>query len=481
MIGKPPKITYEGIGYNAKAPISSDAVKANSASSDVDSDPDAFDAFDDISFNADLPSPPSHPYAIAKPNGSRKSQSSANTFSDYDDLEDFGGRFESRTTLDYTMRRRSTTDGSDGASTSVQGQQDGGRTTKKKSSKGFLRIWKGLPNHTNAPPVPSVEAALHKQQRSQNRSASSPSKQQGGKLKTLKSIGSLRAKSAAQSAQSAPPPLPPKSSEISPTLPQQDFSTSISLGLEEFGMSARPATPSRLPTEPIGRTIFPSQSMSSVLGHEVKLTRQNTSGGPSRSSLTRAGGRRSISFTASTASPSAFSRPPSSYSGHSHAVSCLTPPGSAGSAATTVAEGLTPKKAGESYQMALGNALIAASHAESARGTHTDLLQILNHEQRPWGFSYARYPHRVRVWYGDHDERIASQAVRWMESAMGTDRCRVTAVHGADHGLMYRTSTVVDVLEFVLGAWTGGEVREKEQKRNADRTYELSSDPFKSL
>ena len=139
--------------------------------------------------------------------------------------------------------------------------------------------------------------------------------------------------------------------------------------------------------------------------------------------------------------------------------------------------GSPSKKTGESYQVALGNALIAASHAESSRGTHADLLRILNHKQRPWGFSYARYPHRVRVWYGDRDERIASQAVRWMESAMGTNRCRVTVVHGADHGLMYRTNTVVDVLEFVLEAWSAGE---NEQKSD-NSCYGLSSDPFRSL
>jgi hypothetical protein len=103
--------------------------------------------------------------------------------------------------------------------------------------------------------------------------------------------------------------------------------------------------------------------------------------------------------------------------------------------------------------MALGNALIAASHAESAKGTHSDLLQILNHENHSWGFSYASYPHQVRVWYGDKDEKIAENAVRWMERTMGPDRCSVKVVKGADHGLMYRSSAVVDVLEWILSAW----------------------------
>ncbi|KAI5991616.1 hypothetical protein EDD15DRAFT_2510360 [Pisolithus albus] len=100
-----------------------------------------------------------------------------------------------------------------------------------------------------------------------------------------------------------------------------------------------------------------------------------------------------------------------------------------------------------------GNALIAASHAEASRGTHSDLLQILNHDNRPWGFSYTDYPHKMQVWYGDRDEKIAENAVRWMERAMGEDRCCVKVVKGADHALMYKSSVVVDVLECVREFW----------------------------
>ena len=117
--------------------------------------------------------------------------------------------------------------------------------------------------------------------------------------------------------------------------------------------------------------------------------------------------------------------------------------------------------ASSAYQAALGNALIAASHAEAhARGTHADLLAILNHAGSPWGFSYASYPHAVRVWYGDRDEKIAEHAVRWMEREMGgggkgggRGRCEVKVVKGADHGLMYRSSVVVEVMELMRDAW----------------------------
>jgi hypothetical protein len=120
----------------------------------------------------------------------------------------------------------------------------------------------------------------------------------------------------------------------------------------------------------------------------------------------------------------------------------------------------TPSTGPHNYQAALGNALIAASHAESSKGTHTDLLQILNHDNQPWGFSYAAYPHRVRVWYGDKDEKIAEHAVRWMERTMGHDRCSVRVVKGADHGLMYRSSVVIEVLECLMEVWRTSERQE---------------------
>jgi hypothetical protein len=113
------------------------------------------------------------------------------------------------------------------------------------------------------------------------------------------------------------------------------------------------------------------------------------------------------------------------------------------------------EKPNSEYQSALGNALIAASHAESSKGMHNDLLQILNHDNHPWGFSYSHYPHGVNVWYGDKDEKIAENAVRWMEKNMG-DKCSVKVVKGADHALMYKSSVVVEVLEQLMGYWQPG-------------------------
>lgn len=63
------------------------------------------------------------------------------------------------------------------------------------------------------------------------------------------------------------------------------------------------------------------------------------------------------------------------------------------------------------------------------------------------------------MWYGDKDERIAENAVRWMEHNMGDGQCSVKVVKGADHGLMYRSSVVVDVLEHLTTFWGDGKLR----------------------
>ncbi|KAF8528130.1 hypothetical protein BU17DRAFT_61438 [Hysterangium stoloniferum] len=102
---------------------------------------------------------------------------------------------------------------------------------------------------------------------------------------------------------------------------------------------------------------------------------------------------------------------------------------------------------------ALGNALLAASHAESAKGTHADLLVILNHSQKPWGFSYHDFPHSVKVWYGEKDEKIAEGAVRWLEKTMRPGTCDVSVVKGAGHTLLYNGGVVVEALEFLKESW----------------------------
>lgn len=345
MIGKPPTIAYEGIGYNAPRPQEPKRAASSSSNGNL---------------NVVYPS-----------NGEGRPRPSigSGTFSEYDDLGDFEGRFESRSTL--------------GA-----GQGNGTENVifvnKRKTSKGFLERLKGSP--TLPPSHPEEKHSS------------------GKKLKGLRSMGSLKGKTHV--------PLR-KSESSSPQLPPP-LRIEVGLGLEELNWANSFAAHA---TENMRERPSTTRSVSS---HEPTI---------------RSAGQRSISFTSG--------KP------------LVSMPGSP--SPSTVTTSFAPSNGPNNYQAALGNALLAASHAESAKGTHNDLLQILNHENHSWGFSYASYPHRVRVWYGDKDEKIAENAVRWMERTMGANRCSVKVVKGADHGLMYRSSVVVDVLEWVLAAWRTGE------------------------
>ncbi|TRM61469.1 hypothetical protein BD626DRAFT_501124 [Schizophyllum amplum] len=261
--------------------------------------------------------------------------------------------------------------------------------TKRKSSKGFLERFKG-------PSSPTTEEHA------------TPTKPGRKTLKALRSMGSLR--SGKSSSKKSNP-----SSPSSPKLPPPAFDTGLGLGIDDFKFSA-------------------NSSDSSSLRAEREDMVDGLSNHGSGTTNWRANGQRSISFS-STSPRDAYSMP-SSPAPSMHSSQFAAPP-----------------TAGTSFQVALGNALIAASHAESAKGTHNDLLQILNHDNLPWGFSYGAYPHRVKVWYGDRDEKIAENAVRWMEHTMGEDRCSVKVVKNADHGLMYKSSVVIEVLEHLLSCW----------------------------
>lgn len=351
MIGKPPTIAFEGIGYNAQP-------RAKPS-------PDRRTTSPHSHGNLDFVNP-------SNPEGRPRPSIGSSSFSEYDDLGDFDGRFESRSTL-----------GAPGSRPPPQSHHNGDNkmfVTKRKTSRGLLDLLKGSSHSPQSQP----EEKSH----------------QGGKrLKALRSMGSLKGRSSSK--KSAPP---------SPQLPPS-LQIEVGLGFDHLNWTR-------------------SNSQSSL--HErdpFSVTPPRFSGSEQ---YPRSDGRRSISFL----SPGAASSLPAS------------PSLSATDSAFTA--GIGP---GSAYQATLGNALIAASHSESARGTHNDLLQILNHENHPWGFSYTSYPHNVQIWYGDRDEKIAENAVRWMEHTMGEERCTVKVVKGADHGLMYRSSVVVEVLEQVLAFW----------------------------
>jgi len=299
--------------------------------------------------------------------------SGSSIFSEYDDLRDFEGRFESQSTV--------------GGLPSLpleKSQVAPDKTAKRKGSKSFLGKLKG--GHSQPP-----SSAPEKNPPSAPR-----------RLKALRSMSSLKGKGGGTSSRRSS--IATKPPHLSPQLPRAlNIDARLELGIENWT--------SRTPS-PVTRGTDSSPE-------------------PPPSSFKRVEGVRSISLGTTN------SRSPYPYYPPSPTIPSLP---------TTPT---TETHTGASYDASLANALIAASHAESAKGAHNDLLLILNHDRVPWGFSYHDYPHTVAVWYGEKDDRIAESAVRWLEQTMGQERCKVKVVKGADHGLMYNTTVVLDVFDKV--------------------------------
>ncbi|KAI0702488.1 hypothetical protein BC835DRAFT_1263873 [Cytidiella melzeri] len=396
MLGKPPSIAYQGIGFDVKT----SSLSPSSHQSPLPLSP--------MIGNGDAPlSPPVDDHE------GRSSESGG--FSDYDDLRDFDGRFESKSTLG----RRSTCSQRSRAISDSKGT----RTASRKPSKSFIgRLKSGVAQSPPQSPQPDP-----------------PQAGPGKRLKALRSMGSLKGRSSATSSSARKASTPPSSM---PWLPQA-VGSDTGLGLEDLGWP----TTTKVKSSTIGAATrsIKSEALSSL----------DLSVDP-HTSFPRSSGRRSVSFGASlTRASSRAAVPPLPPLPVLPATPLPSSPTPASPGAASLLPG-TPNTPGNSYQAALGNALIAASHAESSKGTHSDLVQILNHDRQPWGFSYANYPHNVRVWYGDRDERIAENAVRWMENTMGRDRCQVQVVKGADHALMFKSGVVVEVLEYMSEYWHQG-------------------------
>lgn len=373
MLGKPPTINYEGIGYSVQAPLSSSTAGRGSYP------PYKPGRTASIRGNTE---PMTEPMSPIEPRP--RPSIGDSIFSEYDDLRDFDGRFESQS----TVGPRST----ESSRPRYLSEMKPANETSRKSTKGFLGKLRGSSN--SQPPSPQFDKPAGPTRR----------------LKALRSMSSLKSK--ASSAPSTLTRVP--SLSITPKL-QLPKALSIEVGL---GFGEIKWNPSPVP---------------SPLKDSQPFDYSETTPSP----YSRAAENQTVSISAHKSSPMS-SLPPSPL-----LPSSVPPSPSSPSSSSTA----TSK--GGSYQAMLGNALIAASHAESAKGTHTDLVQILNHDRLPWGFSYSDYPHDVRVWYGDKDERIAESAVRWLERTMGPTRCHVNVVKGADHGLMYKSAVVIDVFEQV--------------------------------
>jgi hypothetical protein len=374
MIGKPPKIALEGIGYDARAPLSSEAYSNR---------PETPESGIFLS-----PVEEMRPRQSMTGSGrSRPSVGSGGTFSDYDDLHDFKGQFNSSGSTLGTHGQRA----SKANSNTAQAQ------TSRKLSMGFLQRLKSGNSQAKASNLESKDGTV------------GPN---GKKLKGLRSLGSLKSKPSPTSGMAS------RASTVSRVTSSVNSDLSLDLGAVNWQLSTS--------QDLVGSPLSPSASRSQVTVASGGST-------PHQSSYRATSARRSISL----------SGPRPSYAPSAPDSPNLSIPSSGDACDST--DG--------SYQARLANALIAASHAEASKGVHGDLVQILNHDGKPWGFSYAAFPHRVRVWYGDRDEKIAENAVRWMERTMGPDGCRVRVVKGADHALMYNSSVVMEVLECVGESW----------------------------
>jgi pimeloyl-ACP methyl ester carboxylesterase len=252
MIGKPPTIAFEGIGYNAQTASSHTKLILNRKLSPPR-----------LNGNLNVVYPSSE-------NKSRPSMGSLN-ISEYDDLRDFDGRFENRSTL-------------------VGMENNTGTITKRQLPRGFLERLKGSKSQ---PQTPTEENPV------------------GKKLKALRSMSSLKGKSS--SAQKAK-----KSETPSPKLPlPQPLAIELGLGFDQL-----------------------SWPKLDDLGSFTPTAEKFSPNGPD--TYRRVGGLRSVSFTTSQA-PSSLPGSPARSSFNSSFVGST----------------------GGSYETALGNALIAASHAES--------------------------------------------------------------------------------------------------------------------
>ncbi|GAA5901759.1 alpha/beta fold hydrolase [Sporobolomyces salmoneus] len=92
--------------------------------------------------------------------------------------------------------------------------------------------------------------------------------------------------------------------------------------------------------------------------------------------------------------------------------------------------------------------LLRASHAESLSGSTSDLLVLLDRSnQKSNTIKYNEVEQKVKVWYGDKDDRISRESIRWLEKEI--KGCEVEIVKGADHNLMTNHQVMFKVLESI--------------------------------
>src|SRR5882762_1479611 len=251
MIGKPPTIAWQGIGYNAFTRTSPRSGKGTPGRRSTPSRGNSGDR------NAVYPE--------SKPRPSIDS----NVSSEYDDLRDFDGRFESRSTLGAKP-------------SSLYSRMGNGSEPKKMPSRGFLRRLKSTGSRSSSQP------------QSPTQTPPSPISGSSRKLKALRSMSSLRGKSS-----SGPNTVIQRAATSSPQLPEP-LTLEVGLGLGDIDRSntsdtlewaktvvTETAAPPPLPPKPTSLEMA-SVSDKSSIGYSPRTSQA----------------RRSISFSATRSSPS---------------------------------------------------------------------------------------------------------------------------------------------------------------------------------
>jgi len=92
---------------------------------------------------------------------------------------------------------------------------------------------------------------------------------------------------------------------------------------------------------------------------------------------------------------------------------------------------------------ALTQALMQASHAECEPGTTADLMSIILRRDNPsCSFNDQDLRHPCKIWWGDEDDKISENSMRWMDRTMGAE---LKVVRGEGHNLMSCAEVMMEV------------------------------------
>lgn len=426
-LGKPPTIVYEGIGFDPKAPVGGTTTPPQSVTGGLQ--PLTADALKGMELT---PPPAGKRVTKGKPEDARldvprpsnvsiAGRSSMGAWSDFDDLADFEGRFGSSTTLATVPPVPPLPNGVQAAP-----------VAKRKASKGFFGILK-------SPPAASGSSAQNGSPSGSTVNVKSPPK-----LKGLRSMGSLKGKLTGSKSS------PANEKPITPKLEANMDSFGSGLGIDVESVS-----PVSTGIAEWGRNVALSSSTTS---HKQENSESRPGSPWSGESHTFPKARRSFSLNAAAAPGSILpTTPPPPI--HRPKSSPARPLSGDSGAFSISSHHHTPPRVGVTTTAptsSVATALLRASHKEAQKGLANDLLSILERDSKPWGFSYTDVRQKVKIWYGDKDEKIGESGIRWMERVMKD--CELKICKGKDHSLMTCADVVVEALESLQEELKEGEL-----------------------